>query len=215
MDVRSALSAAPSTFAIAGVTILVSLVVTLLGLEQEGAFYAGFVPGRASLGFEGDIPGLFPNLLTPLSATLIHGGLLHLAMNVLLLVYAGVSTERALGAKGIVVLYLVGAYAAAFAQWLPDPQSPSPMIGASGAIAAIVGAYALLYGQARGRAIGPIPARVVNAVWLAAGWAAVNLLVGLVAESAGVGIAAAAHIGGFVAGLLLMRPLLAWKWRGA
>lgn len=196
-------------------TILVSPIVTLLGLEQEGALYAGFIPGRASLGFDGDIPGLLPVILTPLSATLIHGGPLHLLMNVVLLVYAGVATERALGAKGIVVLYLVGAYAAAFAQWLPDPQSPQPMIGASGAISAIVGAYALLYGQSRARALGPIPARVVNVVWLAVGWAAINILVALVAASAGVGIAAAAHIGGFIAGLALMRPLLAWKWRGA
>jgi membrane associated rhomboid family serine protease len=89
------------------------------------------------------------------------------------------------------------------------------MIGASGAISAIVGAYALLYGRSRARAIGPIPAAVVNIAWLAAGWAAINILVAWVAQSAGLGIAAGAHVGGFLAGLALMRPLLAWNWRSA
>lgn len=198
--------------AIAALTILVSLVVTLLGLDQVAAVYAGFVPGRASLGFAGDVAGLLPVVLTPLSATVIHGGVLHLAMNMVLLVYTGIATERALGRVAIGMLYVVGAYAAAFGQWLPDPQSPVPMIGASGAISAIVGAYSLLYGQSRAQAIGPIPAKVVNVVWLAAGWVAINLMVAVVARQAGVGIAAAAHIGGFVAGLVLVRPLLGLRW---
>jgi membrane associated rhomboid family serine protease len=209
------LRAAPATLAIAGVTIVVSLAVSLLGLENHAALYAGFMPARAKLGLAGDVHGLVPNLLTPLTATLIHGGPLHLAMNMLLLGYTGVAAERALGARGIVVLYLVGAYAAALGQWLPDPGSATPMIGASGAISAIVGAYALLYGRSRARAIGPIPAAVVNIAWLAAGWAAINILVAWVAQSAGLGIAAGAHVGGFLAGLALMRPLLAWNWRSA
>lgn len=215
MDVKSFLSAAPATCAIAGVTIVVSLVVSLLRLENHAALFAGFMPARASLGFAGDVPGLVPTLLTPLTATLIHGGLLHLGMNMVLLLVTGVAAERPLGAKGIVVLYLVGAYAAALGQWISEPQSAAPMIGASGAISAVVGAYALLYGRSRARAIGPVPARVVNMLWLAIAWSAINILVAWVAQSAGLGIAAAAHIGGFLAGLALMRPLLKWNWRSA
>lgn len=200
---------------IAGVTVMVSLIVSLSGLENQAAIYAGFMPVRASLGMAGDVHGFVPTLLTPLTATLLHGGLLHLGMNIVLLIVTGFAAERPLGARGIVVLYVVGAYAAALGQWISGPQSMAPMIGASGAISAVVGAYALLYGRSRARAIGPVPARVVNVVWLALAWSAINILVAWVAQSAGLGIAAAAHIGGFLAGLALMRPLLKWNWRSA
>ena len=85
--------------------------------------------------------------------------------------------------------------------------SPVPMIGASGAISAIVGAYALLFGERRARRIGPVPADVVHIAWLAAAWVGIQLLIG----AAGMGdvtVAIGAHIGGFAAGLVLARPLL-------
>ena len=197
------------------VTILISVAISLLGLEQVAAVYAGFIPGRASLGLAGDMPGLFPVALTPVSSTLIHGGFLHLAFNLVTLGYCGVAVERALGARGIIVLYLVGAYAACAAQWLPDPQSPVPMIGASGAASAIVGAYALLYGRAKTRDIGPVPAWLLHVLWLLAAWTALNLAIGLLSAQSGTPIAAAAHIGGFIVGLALCRPLLMWRWRAA
>jgi membrane associated rhomboid family serine protease len=209
------LRSAPMTCGIAIVTAVVSLIVTALGLEPHAALYAGLVPARASLGFDGDVAGLVPVVLTPLTATLVHGGVFHLGMNLLMLVYTGVAAERAVGARGVAVLYVVGAYAAAFAQWLPDPQSVAPMIGASGAASAVLGAYALLYGRGRARAIGPVPARVVQAVWLAVAWGVMNLAIGAVAVRSGLNLAAAAHIGGFLAGLVLVQPLLAWRWRTA
>jgi membrane associated rhomboid family serine protease len=209
------LRAAPATFAIVAITTLVSLLITLTGHEPHATLYMGFVPGRASLGWAGNIPGLMPVLLTPLTATLVHGGLLHLGMNMAMLAFTGIPVERAVGRRGIVALYVIGAYAAAFVQWLPDPRAVSPMIGASGAAAAIIGAYAMLYGRSRARAIGPLPVRLVNALWLAVAWSVLNLLVAAVAETAGVGIAAGAHIGGFIAGLALVYPLVAWRWRGA
>ncbi len=209
------LKSAPATLVIALATALVSLIVTLLGLEQHAALYAGFMPARASLGLGGDVPGLVPVVLTPLSSALVHGGLMHLAFNLLTLVYCGVATERAIGAKGIVVLYLVGAYAACAAQWAVDPASPAPMIGASGAASAIVGAYALLYGRQRTRDVGPIPAWLLHVLWLLAAWTVLNLAIGLLSMRAGMPIAAAAHIGGFLVGLALCRPLLLWRWRGA
>jgi membrane associated rhomboid family serine protease len=150
-----------------------------------------------------------------LGATLIHGGLAHLAMNMLMLDYIGVMVERALGSRGVIVLYLVGAYAACAGQWLPDPRSTVPMIGASGAVSALVGAYALLYGRRKTRDVGPVPAWLLHVLWLLAAWAVLNLLVGVLSAQMGMPIAAAAHIGGFVAGLALCRPLLMWRWRGA
>lgn len=206
---------APATIAIAGITAIVSLIVTLLGLEQHAALYAGFMPARASLGFAGDVPGLFPVILTPLSATLVHAGPLHLAFNLVTLVYCGIATERALGSRGVMILYLLGAYAACVAQWAVGPQSPVPMIGASGAASAIVGAYALLYGRQKTRDLGPLPGWLLHLLWLLAAWTVLNLAIGVLSAQAGMPIAAAAHIGGFLLGVLLCRPLLLWRWRGA
>ncbi|WP_326524288.1 rhomboid family intramembrane serine protease [Sphingomonas sp.] len=212
---NAAIRTAPATILIAGVTAVVSLLVTLFGYEQHAALYAGFMPARASLGFGGDVPGLVPVMLTPLTSALVHGGPLHLLFNLVMLVFCGVAAERALGARGIVVLYLAGAYAACAAQWLVEPQSPVPMIGASGAASAIVGAYALLYGRQKTRDFGPVPGWLLHVAWLFAAWTALNLAVGVLAWQSGIGIAAAAHVGGFLAGLILCRPLLLWRWRGA
>jgi len=195
------------------VTVAVSVVVTLGGGNgYEAIMRAGFIPARLSI--ETDYLAV-PVLLTPLSCTLLHAGLLHLAMNMLMLGFTGRETERAVGPWGILILYVVGAYAAAFAQWLPDPQSVTPMIGASGAASAVVGAYSLLFGRSRAKAIGPIPAQVVHVAWLAVAWTVINLMIGYAFLGAGVAVAAAAHIGGFFAGLALAKPLLMWKWRRA
>ena len=157
---------------------------------------------------------LLPVLLTPLSATLIHAGFVHLFFNLVMFVYVGRQAERALGAVGVGVLYLVGAYFAAAAQLLAAPLSTVPMIGASGAISAVVGAYALLFSQRRARAIGPVPAGFVHVAWLAAAWIVVQLLIGAT-DTADAPVATSAHVGGFLAGLALARPLLMWRWRGA
>jgi len=79
----------------------------------------------------------------------------------------------------------------------------------------VLGAYSMLYGTPRVRAFGPVPARVVQALWLAIAWSVINVAVALVASDAGLNIAAGAHIGGFIAGLALARPLLGWRYRGA
>jgi membrane associated rhomboid family serine protease len=206
---------APATLALAVLTAIVSALITLSGREDVAAIYAGFLPLRATLLGEGDPPGLLPWLVTPLSSTLVHGGFLHLGFNLITLVFCGAAVERVTGWAGVVVLYLVGAYAASIAQWAIDPQSVVPMIGASGAASALVGAYALLYGRARTRDVGPIPGWLLHVLWLLAAWTVLNLAVGLLSVQAGMPIAAAAHIGGFLAGLVLCRPLLLWRWRSA
>jgi len=158
---------------------------------------------------------MLPFWLTPLSATLVHGGFVHLAFNMVMLVYCGRMLERALGWQGIALLYLVGAYAGAAGHWAFGPMSAAPMIGASGAISAILAAYAMLFAERPVAAIGPIPSRVVRVVWLAAGWIAIQLLIGFASGADGQGIAIGAHIGGFAAGLALARPLLLWRYRNA
>lgn len=155
-------------------------------------------------------------MLTPFSATLLHAGFLHLALNLFMLAICGVAVERAIGWKNLLVLYLVGAVAAAAAQWVSDPESQVPMIGASGAISAVVGAYALLFGQNRVKLSNPMLARAVHVAWLAAAWIGLQLLFGFVSRSSqGPTIATLAHVGGFLAGLALATPLHRLHWRRA
>ncbi|MET3710063.1 membrane associated rhomboid family serine protease [Sphingomonas trueperi] len=203
-----------ATTVIVAVTVAVSLIANFAPNVGQIQYAAGFIPARLSGGLLLSGP-VVPVWLTPLSSALIHGGLAHLGMNMLMLGFTGREAERAIGAKGIVALYLIGAYAACGAQWLAGPISTAPMIGASGASSSVVGAYSLLYGRQRAKAIGPIPAQVVHIAWLAAAWVGVNLLMGFAFLQGGVTVAIWAHIGGFLLGLALARPMLLWRWRHA
>ena len=197
----------PVTLAIAGLTTAASLAATVTHREQWAMFALGFIPIRlvavTPSGF-----GMVPALLTPLSATLVHSGYVHLLSNLLMLLFGGTLSERALGWRRTLIVYVAGAYAAASAQWMVGPHSLDPMVGASGAIAALVGAQCALYGAIRAPAIGTIAPRTVQIAWQIAAWAAINILGAIAAKGEGFPIAWAAHIGGFVAGILMARPLL-------
>jgi membrane associated rhomboid family serine protease len=196
-----------------GITIAAWVIAAALGLSDWVTLRGGFVPGRV---MGPPVLGAVPVWLTPLTATLIHGGIIHLGFNMLMLGYCGRFVEYALGTAGVVILYVIGAYAAALFQYLAGPTVLIPMIGASGAVSAVVGAYALLYSQRRGvTATAGRFGHWLQVAWLAAAWIAVQLLIALATIAAHVGIAVAAHIGGFIAGLLLARPLLMWRYRKA
>ena len=201
-----------ATITLVAVTSLAWLITSTAGLDEQAAVLAGFIPARAA---GAAVPGAVPFVLTPLSATLVHAGILHLGFNMLMLGFCGRMVEVALGRWGVVLLYGLGAYAAAAAQYAIDPASVSPMVGASGAISALVGAYALLFGQRRAVALGPIPGEVVHVLWLAAAWIGLQLLLNYAATGEGAMIATAAHVGGFIIGLLLARPILRYRYRSA
>ncbi|MEO6581465.1 MAG: rhomboid family intramembrane serine protease [Sphingomicrobium sp.] len=202
-----------ATVAIAVLTAFAWLVVAVIGASDTAAVTMGFVPARFG--------GLFalspavPAVLTPLSATLVHGGFLHLAFNLLMLLWCGTAVERVLGRGALVLLYGVGAFTAAAAQYLAGPTSMVPMVGASGAISAIIGAFALSFGQAKQIARSPWLNRMLNAAWLLAAWVVLQMMMGLLAGGQGLLLATPAHVGGFLAGLLLQRPLLMWRYRTA
>ncbi|HWI87182.1 MAG TPA: rhomboid family intramembrane serine protease [Sphingomonas sp.] len=200
------------TLTLAAVTVASFVLLSAIGKLQVAGAVGGFIPARLS-GLQ--VIGALPIWLTPLSATLLHANALHIGFNLLMLFYCGREDEVALGRPGIVVLYVVGAYAAAAAQYIVGPHSQVPMVGASGAISALVGAYAMLYGQRRPSKLSPELARWVHIAWLAAAWVVVQLLLGLASLTKGMDIATAAHIGGFIAGLILARPLLRWRYRKA
>jgi membrane associated rhomboid family serine protease len=200
------------TIAITIVTGLAWIAAQLWGANEWVAEQAGFIPLR----FAGQTDGfIVPEWLTPFTATLVHGDLMHIIFNMIMLVYCGRAVEQVLGALPLAILYLVGAVAAAFAQYLVDPSSPVPMIGASGAISAVLAVYALLFSRNEVKAIGPVPAHWVRALWLAAAWTGVQWLLSFATSRGTYQIATAAHVGGVLVGLALARPLLAWRYRAA
>jgi membrane associated rhomboid family serine protease len=202
-----------ATIAIAILTTAAWFLTAVLGADSRAAVIMGVIPARLS-GLIEMTPAV-PAWLTPLSSTLVHGGALHLALNMLMLVWCGTKVERILGSGGVLMLYLVGAYTAAIAQWISSPVSPTPMIGASGAISAVIGAFALSFGQQKRIVSSASLNRTLNAFWLLAAWIVLQIMTGLLAGVQGFLLATPAHIGGFIAGLLLQRPLLLWRYRKA
>jgi membrane associated rhomboid family serine protease len=195
------------------VTVIAWVIAVVLGRANQAAYSLGFLAIRVSL------PALpfpaVPVFLTPLTATLVHSNLVHLGFNMLILLWCGSQVERVIGWAGLIVLYVVGAYAAAAAQWALDPLASVPVIGASGAISAIIGAYALSFGRARAFTNNLRVNRWINVVWLMIAWAVLQAMMGWLGNQQGYLLATPAHVGGFAAGLLLQRPLLLWRYRKA
>lgn len=210
---EGAASWASATAIIAIVTALVSIGLMATGWLDQAAVALGFIPARIS-GLL-DIPRAIPALLTPFSATLVHGGWLHLALNLVMLVWVGRQVERILGASSLILAYLIGAVAAAAAQWVADPAAAVPMVGASGAISALFGIYALLAARPKAITRSASLNRAIHAAWLLATWVIIQWMTQLLAGGQGVMLATPAHIGGFIVGLALQRPLLLWRYRGA
>lgn len=209
------------TNGIAAITFVAFVILYLSGRIDDAAIIGGFIPAR--IGDPALLDGMaaIPVWLTPLTCAFIHAGWMHVAFNLLMLVFCGRQVEHVLDKGATLLLYVAGAYGACAVQWAIDPASLNPMVGASGAISAIIATYALLYSQQKVRAVGPLSANIVRLLWLAGAWIAIQLMIG-VATTAGQGggglsdlgrIAVAAHIGGFFVGLALTRPLLRWRFR--
>jgi membrane associated rhomboid family serine protease len=202
-----------ATVAITALTALCWLVATVAMAPDRVDFLLGFIPARLSGLMQ--VPGAVPAVLTPLTATLVHSGLVHLGFNLLMFVWCGTQVERVLGRSELVFLYVIGAFASALAQWGVAPASPTPMVGASGAISAVLGAYALSFGRAKRVTNNFQLNRWINVAWLMVAWVVLQLMMGWLAGGQGYLLATPAHIGGFAAGLLLQRPLLLWRYRKA
>jgi membrane associated rhomboid family serine protease len=229
-----------ATFALIGVNVLALIWLTARPpLEREELVYRrGFIPARvAQLTGQNPQPirvavgrvgqGRFARpakvlqlpadrlqiLLSLVTCMFLHGGWLHLIGNMWFLWLFGNNVEDHLGPLPFLGLYLVGGLIASGVHWLSDPSSTVPVIGASGAVAAVLGAYAIAWPWARVHTlvflivfftIIDLPALLVLGVWflgqLISGQASLR-------EGAGGGVAWWAHVGGFIAGLILM-PLM-------
>ena len=202
-----------ATVAITALTVFFWLVAITISTADQAAAVLGFIPARFS-GLITVSPAV-PTFLTPLTATLAHANAMHIGFNMLIFVWCGTAVERVLGKVGLVLLYLLGAYASALAQWAVAPTSIVQMIGASGAVSAVIGAYALSFGRAKRVTNNFHLNRWINVVWLMVAWVVLQAMMGWLANSQGYALAIAAHIGGFAAGLLLQRPLLLFHYRKA
>lgn len=179
---------------------------------QEAAVYSwGMIPavllGEARLPVE---LARVPPVATLVTSMFLHGGWGHLLGNMLYLWIFGNNIEDRLGHGRFVLFYLACGLAAAGSQILPEPGSRIPMIGASGAISGVLGAYMLLYPHARVLVLIPLGfmfLHQVRAVWLLGVWFTLQIVSALAAPPGAGGVAWWAHVGGFVAGLVLALPL--------
>ncbi len=149
-----------------------------------------------------------PAPLTVVTSQFLHGGWMHLIGNMLYLWIFGNNVEDAMGHRRYIVFYLLCGSIAALAQALLAPSSQLPMIGASGAISGVLGAYLLLHPRARILVAIPIgiliPAMRLPAVAVLGFWFVLQMVNSLFASGDQGGVAWAAHVGGFVAGMLLV-----------
>src|ERR1700722_2635608 len=149
-----------------------------------------------------------PRFASPLTSMFLHGGWMHLLGNMLFLWIYGDNVEGAMGHARFLAFYLLCGIAAIVVQALSDPHSPYPIIGASGAISGVLGAYLLLFPRARVLTLVLLPFFFTTvrmpAMLLLLLWFAVQLISDLAAPSAGASIAFRAHVGGFLTGMLLV-----------
>lgn len=150
-------------------------------------------------------PVPFPVWMTLFTSIFMHGGLMHLVGNMLYLWIFGDNVEDTFGRVRYVLFYFACGVVAALAQSLSEPGSNVPMIGASGAISGVLGAYLLLFPHARVAAVIPIFLYLhftrVPAYALLLLWFGIQLFSSAFAGGSG-GVAFLAHVGGFVAGVL-------------
>ncbi len=204
------------SYGVMGVCVLVFLWQFSLSQQagREAVFALGMVPavlmGQAQLPPE---VALVPAPVTLLTSMFLHGSWMHIIGNMLYLWVFGDNVEDAMGHWRFIAFYVICGMAAALAQLLIDPASEVPMIGASGAIAGLLGAYLLLHPKAHVLVLIPlgfftqlvrVPAMVVLGLWF------VLQLFNQATSGTGAGVAFMAHIGGFVAGMALV-PLFKYR----
>jgi membrane associated rhomboid family serine protease len=185
-----------------------------LGLPEEELMQLaqsfGFVPARVTQGLQGELGFLEAALVPAVTSMFLHGGWLHLLGNMWFLHIFGDNIEARLGRIRYLVFYVFCGLMAVTAQYVLDPASSVPIIGASGAIAGVLGAYLICWPRARVLTIVPIFYFIhfvhLPAVFVLVAWFLIQLLQG--AASLGVefahGVAYWAHVGGFVTGAVLI-----------
>ena len=181
-----------------------------LGAAAERAVYAlGVIPAVLfdNITLSPEL-AIVPPVATIVTSMFLHGGWMHLIGNMLYLWIFGNNVEDVMGHGRFIIFYLLCGTAAVFAQVLPDPASTTPMIGASGAISGVLGAYLLLYPHARVLVAIPLGFYIhtarLPAAWVLGFWFVIQLLSSVLAGAQQGGVAFRAHLGGFILGAMLI-----------
>jgi len=211
------------TLLIIGINAYVYLKEFLLGpyAGQRFILYYGLIP--CGLTGECQVVGrAFSPELTILTSMFVHAGFFHFAGNMLYLWIFGNNIEDSMGKIRFTIFYLLSGLGAAGAQILVSPASRIPMVGASGAISGVLGAYLLLFPHARVLTLIPLgfftQVTEIPALFVLGFWIVVQLVNGLLTFNfQGGGVAWFAHIGGFAVGMLLVgllkRRTVSWGWQ--
>jgi Uncharacterized membrane protein (homolog of Drosophila rhomboid) len=209
-------------YAIIGLNVLVFVVLQQFATNDHFTYAFSLVPKEIMTGV--DLSGVqvvrdefgntgkielfsspLPVYFNFLSSMFMHGGIMHIFGNMLFLWIFGDNIENALGHIRYGIFYIICGLAAAFGQIIMGPDSVIPMLGASGAISGVLGGYVLLYPKRQVRAIifnffTTVPAFVAIGIWIV-----YQIVLGFFTPAGTGGVAYAAHIGGFVAGLVLVK----------
>jgi membrane associated rhomboid family serine protease len=187
---------------------------SLTSAQGEALYkYYGLVPRELMVSLETKRELLPYNLLTIFTSMFLHGGILHVAGNMLYLWIFGNNVEDAMGHRRFILFYFLSGIAAALSQFLYDPESAIPMIGASGAVSAILGAYLVLFPYAKVKTmliiiifikVIELPAILLLSIWF---------FMQIMYSHAG-GVAWYAHIGGFIFGLVTIKMFSGQQRRG-
>jgi membrane associated rhomboid family serine protease len=195
------------TFVLIAINILMFMWELSLGTNIERALRAvAFIPAR----FWGS-PDLAADFIRTMVSMFLHGGWLHLGGNMLYLWIFGDNVEDRLGHGKYAFFYILCGILATLAHAIASPSSRLPSIGASGAIAGVLGAYIVLYPHARVTTVFPIfvfiTVREIPAIFVLGMWFVLQFFSGAASIGANAdvgGVAYFAHIGGFVAGMILI-----------
>jgi membrane associated rhomboid family serine protease len=209
-------------YAFIGLNILVFVLLQGLGGNDSFSYAFSLVPKeitsgvdisgmqvvRDSFGNTGEVqhfPTPLPVYFNFLSSMFMHGSIMHIFGNMLFLWIFGDNLENLLGHVRFAAFYIICGLAAAIAQIVMDSDSIIPMLGASGAISGVLGGYVLLFPQRQVRAIifnflTTVPAFVAIGIWIV-----YQIVLGYLSDPGAGGVAYAAHIGGFIAGVALVK----------
>lgn len=195
---QRAINLPPVLLWLIGINVAIQLVREFLGDATDGYIIQqfGLVPAAYTSGADPDLLSL---LVAPITYQFLHGGWLHLGINMVTLAAFGVPVVRVLGARRFILFYLSAGIFAGFVHVFFFPDSMDPVVGASGAISGVFGGVLILM-----RYVGSLPSLLpVAGVWIA-----LNVFFGIVGGTPGAGgdpVAWTAHIGGFVYGLAAIR----------
>jgi membrane associated rhomboid family serine protease len=195
-----AINLPPAILWLIAINVAVQLLRELLSdkVDDQLILQFGLVPTL----YTGDSGDLLSMIAAPFTYQFLHGGWVHLGVNMISLAAFGAPVERMLGVRRFIVFYLSAGLAAALVHVLSFPESSDPVVGASGAISGVFGAVLMLMRQVGG---------LTSLMPVAGVWIALNVFFGLFGGTPGAGnepVAWTAHIGGFVYGLLAIRFFL-------